>query len=62
MRGYHSVSKKIEGYENGTIKSWYFFPEDRHEEMQKYRSVRLPLYMREFPTSWRDIDKGIGEL
>jgi hypothetical protein len=24
--------------------------------------VKKPIYMREFPISWRDIDKGIEEL
>ena len=62
MRGYYSVANNLEGNEDGKIRSWYFFPTDRREEMQLYRSVRLPLYMREFPTSWRDIDKAIGEL
>ena len=61
MRGYYSVKNKLDGYEDGVLRSWYF-TEDRHEEMREYRSSRLPLYMREFPTSWRDIDKGIEEL
>jgi hypothetical protein len=25
-------------------------------------AVKKPIYMREFPISWRDIDKGIDEL
>jgi hypothetical protein len=24
--------------------------------------VKKPIYMREFPISWRDIDKGIDEI
>jgi len=62
MRGYHSVRDRLEGYKDGVTLSWYFYPDDRHEEMREYRSVRRPIYMREFPTSWRDIDKGIGEI
>jgi len=30
--------------------------------MKKYQPVKKPIYMREFPTSWRDIDKGIEEI
>jgi len=63
MRGYASVKQKWEGYERGALpQSFYFSPADRKLEMVKYKGVRLPLYMREFPTSWRDIDRGIGEL
>lgn len=62
MRGYRSVKDQLEGYKDGKTLSWYFYPDDRHEEMREYRSVRRPIYMREFPTSWRDIDKGIGDV
>ena len=60
--GYYSVKQKLEGYKQGIIKSWYFIPLDKKFEMQEYRAVRKPIYMREFPTAWRDIDKGIEEL
>jgi len=58
LRGYYSVQNKLYGYQNGTIRSWYFQPKnmDRKNEMREYWPVRLPLYMREFPTSWRNID------
>jgi len=67
IRGYfyekYKIEKKIKfgpvstvSYKQGTMDSWYFTPADRVEEMLEYRSIRLPLYMREFPTSWRDID------
>lgn len=61
MRGYYSTRYKLPGYKEGIIDSWYFTPEEYKEEMRKYMAVRLPLYMREFPVAWRDIDLGIGE-
>lgn len=62
IRGYHSAKNKLKGYENGELDSWYFIPDDRQDEMQVYWPVRKPIYMREFPTSWRGIDKGIDEI
>jgi hypothetical protein len=62
MRGYYNVKHKGEGYDDGLIKSYYFVPKDKKDQMRKYRAVKLPIYMREFPVSWRDIDKGIGEV
>lgn len=62
MRGYYSVKKQLEGHDLGKLSSYYFVPEDRKFEMIKYKPVRLPIYMREFPVCWRDIDKGISEL
>ncbi len=62
MRGYYNAKHNIDGYKEGVIKSFYFVPEEKKYQMQKYRAVKLPIYMREFPVSWRDIDKGIGEV
>ena len=62
IRGYLSTKYKHDGYKDGTLKSWYFVPEFRRYEMIKYHVFRKPFYMREFPTSWRDIDQGIEEL
>ncbi len=62
MRGYYNAKEKGEGHELGILPSYYFVPEIRKYQMTKYYAVKLPIYMREFPTSWRDIDKGIGEL
>ena len=62
LRGYHSVKNKQEGYELGHLQSYYFLPEEKKNQMIQYYPVKVPLYMREFPVGWRDIDKGIGEL
>ena len=36
--------------------------DDKVNQMRQYMPVKKPIYMREFPISWRDIDKGIEEL
>ena len=58
MRGYHSVKNKEEGYEVGSLKSYFYAPVDRKFEMTKYRAID-GLFAREFPISWRDIDKDV---
>lgn len=62
MRGYYIAKHNLEGHLNGTMKSWYFTPEERILQMREYIPVRKPLYCREFPISWRDIDQGIDEI
>ena len=62
MRGYYIAKHKLDGYLDGTMPSYYFFPDEKSTQMQKYHPVKKPIYMREFPTSWRDIDKGIEEI
>lgn len=62
MRGYYNAKYKEDGFEYGVMKSYYFVPKEKKDQMRKYRSVKLPIYMREFPVSWRDIDKGIGQV
>jgi len=59
MRGYYSVKHKMDGYERGIIQSYYFIPEEKKTQMLKYRAVKQPIYMREFPVAWRDIDKNV---
>ncbi|KAL3799648.1 hypothetical protein ACHAW5_004519 [Stephanodiscus triporus] len=62
MRGYYIAKHKLEGYIDGTMKSWYFTPEERVLQMREYIPVRKPIYCREFPISWRDIDHGVDEI
>jgi len=62
MRGYYIAKHKLDGYKDGTMRSWYFTPEERVLQMRSYIPVRKPIYCREFPTSWRDIDNGIDEI
>jgi hypothetical protein len=62
VRGYHGQQDKAEGYELGVANTYYYIPKDRKHAMRKYRPVHEPLWAREFPIGWRDLDKGIGEL
>ena len=62
MRGYYITKHKLDGYKEGTMESYYFVPADKSNQMKNYHAVKKPIYMREFPVSWRDIDKGIDEL
>ena len=58
LKGYYISKYRLEGYDTGTMKSWYFAPMEKFDEMQYYWPSRKPFYMREFPTAWRDIDMG----
>jgi len=61
--GYHDSKNKLPGYEMGITDSWYFVPLDKKDRMRIYWPPGLdPVYSREFPTAWRDIDNGIDEL
>jgi hypothetical protein len=61
LRGYHADDHQTEGYELGIIPSYYYALRDRFEHMQVFYPVKQMFYAREFPTSWRLIDTGIGE-
>jgi hypothetical protein len=60
MRGYHVDKGKTEGHELGKVNSYYFTK--KHDAMNHYTSFDHPLFAREFPFAWRDIDKGINML
>lgn len=62
LRGYHNNKKKGEGYEMGYHSSYYYALDDRKYHLQEYYPVKKSFYAREFPTSWRLLDTGIGEL
>mmetsp|Transcript_194 Transcript_194/g.305 ORF Transcript_194/g.305 Transcript_194/m.305 type:complete len:655 (+) Transcript_194:140-2104(+) len=62
MRGYYITKNKLEGYKDGSMYSYYFMPEGRVNDMRQYMPVRNAIFIREFPISWRDIDKGIKEI
>jgi hypothetical protein len=62
MRGYYIAKHKREGWEDGTMQSYYFTPAERKLQMRTYIPVRKPIYCKEFAVAWRDIDKGIEEL
>ena len=63
IRGYHSVKDKLPGHEDGALPTTYYYAlEDRKLHMQEFYPVKKQFYAREFPTAWRGIDKGIGEV
>ena len=63
MRGYHSTRDKAQGYEMGLLpKTFYYSGKNEKNTYQQYGPLSPPYYSKEFPTSWRDIDKGIEEL
>ena len=63
LRGYHSQKDKAPGYKDGTLPSSYYYATiDKKFELHKFAPLRGGFFNREYPTSWRDINKGIGML
>ena len=63
MRGYHSVKDQLPGYEKGLLlNSFYYVPAPALERMHRFAPLQGAFFNREFPTSWRDIDVGVGQL
>ena len=74
IRGYYSTYNKLPGYEDGGAQSYYFAAADHQaslrtwvkaevaDVMTHYTNIAQPVWEREFPVSWRDIDKGIDLL
>lgn len=59
LRGYHSQKLKLDGYQDGSIKSYYYVPETHANfriAMREYQPVAQGFWSREFPVAWRDID------
>lgn len=63
LRGYHSQKDKAPGYKDGTLPSSYYYATiNQKYELHKFAPLRGGFFNREYPTSWRDINKGIGML
>jgi GDP-fucose protein O-fucosyltransferase len=65
LRGYHAQQDKIEGYEEGKIRSYYYVPKSEPQlqsMMRNYVSVQKPFWRQEFPVCWRDIDHDIENV
>lgn len=58
LRGYYSIRDKLEGYERGALKSYYFSRRQRYLNLN-YLHVQTPLWAYEFSTSWTDIDHDV---
>ena len=61
IRGYIAVKKSLEGSENGIIDSYYYAMAEHKNRMREYHPVKRAFYAREFPVSWRDIDKDVNQ-
>ncbi|KAL3908072.1 MAG: hypothetical protein SGILL_008623 [Bacillariaceae sp.] len=59
MRGYHTQKEKLPGWKDGTMKSYYYVEKQHKDELINYYPIKGPLWGREFPTSWRDIDHDV---
>lgn len=59
MRGYHSQKDKLPGWEKGEINSFFYVPTRHKFNMRRYMSIHNPMWSREFPTGWRDIDHDV---
>jgi hypothetical protein len=63
IRGYHSVKDKAPGYEQGTLPhTYYYATPNKKLIMHEYSPLKGGFFNREYPVSWRDINKGIGML
>jgi hypothetical protein len=61
MRGYHSQKEKLPGYEMGKLNSYFYVEKQNKEELSNYYSLKGPLWGREFPVAWRDIDHNLED-
>ena len=62
MRGYHYQLEKKPGWEEGIMNSYYYIPKQNREAVRHYRPISPPMWAREFPIGWRDLDRGINDL
>ena len=61
MRGYHSQKEKQPGYKKGKLNSYFYVGKENKEELSNYYSLKGPLWGREFPVAWRDIDHNLED-
>ena len=64
IRGYLSQKRKLPGYTQGTIDSYYYVPKSmahKRNVMQQYQAVEPAFWNREFPVSWRYIDHNVDD-
>ena len=62
LRGYYNSRNDRAASSHGKLSNSFYFSPREHNEYTIYKAVQQPFYSREFPISWRDIDKGIGEM
>jgi len=60
MRGYHSTKRALDGHLEGTLPTSYYYATLQNKfVMNTYQPLSGAFFNREFPTSWRQIDKGV---
>jgi hypothetical protein len=59
IRGYHSQKDTADEYLKGVINSYYYIPKENKQDLKHYISLLEPLWAREFPVAWRDIDHNV---
>jgi len=57
MRGYHDQLDSEEYVRTGDSPSYYFVPKRFLNSVHHYKGLHGPFWAREFPVSWRDIDR-----
>jgi GDP-fucose protein O-fucosyltransferase len=62
LQGYHLVRTGAPGAENGTIATWPLNNPDDFHYMRKYQPLGAPLWYREFPTCWVDLQNGMEQF
>ena len=66
LRGYHSTKKKMPGYKEGAIESYYYnyYPSQKGGSMTTYQTPRgmVSWFFREYPIAWRDIDHDVEDV
>ena len=73
LRGYHAYTPKKKEEEedpnhssssredprDGGLNSYYYTPLATKYDMRVYKAVQEPMWAREFPIAWRDIDHDV---
>lgn len=61
IRGYHSQKDKLLGYEKGQLNSIFYIPKKHKRDMRHYHNLKPPLWAREFPVGWRDLNHDVED-
>ncbi len=51
------VKELHHGYMTGGLQNTYYLPSKWKKEFRLYQAVHKPLFGRDFPVAWRDIDR-----
>lgn len=63
IRGYHALKSNARGNDIGALNSEYLGQNGKFRDvMKQYMAVRSPLWTREWPSAWRDIDHDLTVL